>query len=241
MPEIKKKKKVGKTKRKKFDSFSEKSLKKYIGILKKMRKKKNNKKKKKVSITNTASMLNLLYNVDRERKKKKKQNLMKMHPYGYPALIKDKDIKKIWSGTRVNYGNKRQMMGNLNKAIRSLYGFDLYKPRRRRDGKLPVGQRGPITMQRPRQPGTEASPPTPRAPPYEEPNERMGRSRTRVPSSIQAEPARSRAPSPPPARVRQSLPTKPSSAPPMRYDDSDGDSDSVSDSDSEERRRKRRR
>ena len=187
------KKKNIKTKRKKFDSFSEKSLKKYIGIIKKMRKKKVGKKKKKVGITNVTSMLNLLYNVDRERKKKRRQNLMKVHPYGYPHLIKDKDVNHIWSGTRVNYGTKRQMMGNLNNAIRNLYGFELLQPRGK---KLPVGQRGPITMQRPQPP---SSPPKPT----------VRGSETRP----------------------VSLPTKPSSAPPIHYDnDSDSDSSSSSNS-----------
>ena len=164
-----------------------------------------------------------------------------MHPYGYPQLIKDKDVKNIWSGTRVKSGNKKQMIGSLNNALKSLYGYDLLKQKKRRrgTGRLPVRQRGPINVSRaqPRaQPQQQQQQPQTQPQPQPQPRAPMAppRAPQPPPSSVQVEPPSS----PKPTKQRMSLPTKPSSAPPIQYDSDD--SSSSSSSDSEERRRRKR-
>ena len=156
-----------KKKSKKFDSFSEKSLKKYINIIKKMRKKKVGKKKKKVAISNTSGMMNLLYNADKERKRKPRRNLLKTHPYHYPTLISDADVDRIWRGTKIkSTGKKPQLVNNMNKLLNDLYGFNLLNA----PVKKPKGQRGQIRV------GRNLPPPVPKDPPVST----RGRTRERV-------------------------------------------------------------
>ena len=214
MAKTKKKKKstVKTKKRKTFDSFSEKSLKKYIAVLKKIRKKKVGKKKKKIGITNMSSVLNLLYNADRERKRKKTRNLMRLHPYGYPTLIKDGDVGRIWKSTRVrSSGRKAAMLDSMNQVLSELIGFQLLKPTLPAK-KLPLHQRGEINVVSARQPEPVSVP---------------------VPKQLPSKPSRT----PPPQAARQ-LPSKPSRAPPIRRYESDSD-DSDSDSETPRRRKKK--
>ena len=208
---VKKKKRIlKKTKTKHFDSFSEKSLKKYINLIKKVRKKKKGKKKKKVGLTNTISLLNLLYNVDRERKRKRTKNLMKAHPFAYPSLIRDVDVDRIWNSTKISTtGRKPRMVANMNDVFRNLIGFQLLQPRLPAK-KLPKHQRGQVNVVS--------------AEPVAQPQS----------NDINVTTSKKQSRSIRPIRKSNNLPTKPSRTPPIHYSDSDSDSsDSDSDSDSD--------
>ena len=196
-----------KTKTKHFDSFSEKSLKKYINLIKKVRKKKKGKKKKKVGLTNTISLLNLLYNVDRERKRKRTKNLMKAHPFAYPSLIRDVDVDRIWNSTKIpTTGRKPRMVANMNDVFRNLIGFQLLQPRLPAR-KLPKHRRGQVNVVPAQQPIVQQS------------NDvNVTTATTSKKQSKYIRPIRK--------KKINNLPTKPSRAPPVHYSDSDSDSDS---------------
>jgi hypothetical protein len=220
------KKPVKKKTSKRFDSFSEKSLKKYINMIKKVRKKKKGKKKKKVGLTNTISLLNLLYNVDNERKKKPRRNLMKKNPYAYPSMIRNADVDRIWRSTKMRSGGKKQaMVGNMNSVFNNLVGFDLLhstKPAK----KLPKHQRGRVNIV-----------PAQSNIPVQESD--VAVTTSRQPSIRKMPPLPSRPSRAPPIRKIPALPSKPSRAPPVRYDSDDESSSSDGDSDHPKRKKKR--
>lgn len=155
MPTEKKKKKApikkkGKKKVKKKghisdSSFTHDELKKFMTTIKKLRKNKRGKKKKKIGLTNVTSFLNLLYNVDKEKQRKPRQNLMYAHPYKYPALIRDADVDKIWKATKIpSSKTPNAIVTNLNDVYRQLTGFQMLKPLPGK--KLPKHQRGAISI-----------------------------------------------------------------------------------------------
>ena len=146
MPTEKKKKKAPIKKKGHISdsSFTHDELKKFMMTIKKLRKNKRGKKKKKVGLTNVTSFLNLLYNVDKEKQRKPRQNLMYAHPYKYPALIRDADVDKIWKATKIpSSKTPNGIITNLNDVYRQLTGFDMLKPPGK---KLPKHQRGAISI-----------------------------------------------------------------------------------------------
>ena len=186
----KNKKKKTKTSRN-FDSFSEKSLKKYINMIKKVRRKKVGRKKRKIGLINTMSLLNLLYNVDKERKRRPRKNLMKAHPYSYPYLMRGVDVNRIWNSTKIPASGKKTSMANsMNDALGHFVGFNLLHPLPAR--KLPKHQRAPVNV----------------VP--------AGNNDVNVTTTLPKKPQ-----TPPKKPQTTTLPTKPSQTPPIHYSDSD--------------------
>ena len=196
-------------------SFTEAELKKFAGVIKKLRKNKRGVKKKKVGLTNMSSFMNLLYNADRERqyayyKRRypygyrrrypygyKRRNLMRAHPFKYPSMIQDADVNAIWNATKLPRGRRSKdgIITDLNQVYRSLVGFNLLKSPMPAVGSINVV--GPDANIKPA-PAPVAPPAPPRAPPYM---------------------VASKSNNPPPVREARKLPIKPSTAPPQRgYD-----------------------
>lgn len=198
-------KKIKTSGKKNFDSFSEKSLKKYIGIFKKLRKKKNNKKKKKIGLTNITSFINLLHNADMERKKQTRRSRMMAHPYSYPYLIKDADVNKMWGATKIKSGRtKKTMVDNMNSIYSQILGFELLKPSLPAK-KLPKHKRGSISIKAP---------------------DDVAITTTKQTQHITQPVA---------------LPSKPSRAPPMKYDSDSSESSSESSYDSDGNKKRKRK
>ena len=108
------------------DSFSPQELKKYIAVMKKMKKNKRTTKQKKVGLTNVVSFLNLLYNADKEKRKKPRKNLMVANAQRYPSLIRDADVDVIWKSTKLPAARtKRGMVSNINGVYRQMLANDL--------------------------------------------------------------------------------------------------------------------
>ena len=199
--------KKNKPKKKIGTSFTEAELRKFAGVINKIRKNKRGVKKKKVGLTNMSSFMNLLYNADRERKYAhyqrrypyayrrrypygyKRRNLMRAHPFRYPSMIEDADVNAIWNATKLPRGRKSKdgIITDLNQVYRTLVGFNLLKSPMPALGSINVVGPDANKSEPPRAPRAPLAPP--RAPPRALP----------------------KAPSPAPPRA---LPKAPSQAPP---------------------------
>ena len=153
-------------------SFTDAELKKFAGVINKLRKNRRTTKAKKVGITNMSSFMNLLYNADRERQYAynrrrypysyrrrypygyRRKNLMRGHPFRYPSMIEDADVNSIWNSTKLPTGKKRSRDGiitDLNQVYRSLIGFNLLKSPMGDVGSVnpmpkPISERGKINV-----------------------------------------------------------------------------------------------
>lgn len=126
------------------DTWTEKELKRFAAAIKKVRKNKRTRKQKKIGLTNTISLLNMLFNADKERTQRRypftyrrryppysyrRKNLMYDHPYKYPSLIPDANVNDIWKATGLKTsGSKDGMISNINNVYHSLYGYQLLRP-----------------------------------------------------------------------------------------------------------------
>lgn len=108
--------------------MTDNDLSKFVGTLKKVRKYKRTAGQKKTGLTNVMSLLNLLYNSEREKRKKPTRNLMYTHPYNYPSLIPDVNVDNIWKSTGIKTSRTRTgIISNINDVYNRLYGYQLIK------------------------------------------------------------------------------------------------------------------
>lgn len=157
MPKPKKKSKSIKKKKKTSyingSSFTEKELKTFSNVLRKIRKGRRGTKGKKVGITNMSSFMNLLYNAGQERQYAynrrryynpsyggyrprqyrpryyRRSNMMRAHPFKYPSMIENADVNHIWNATKLPRGSKSKdaIISDLNQVYKQLVGFNLLK------------------------------------------------------------------------------------------------------------------
>ena len=110
------------------DHMTDNDLSKFVGTVKKVRKYKRTTGQKKTGLTNVMSLLNLLYNSEREKRKKPTRNLMYTHPYNYPSLIPDVNVDNIWKSTGIKTSRTRTgMISNINDVYNRLYGHQLIR------------------------------------------------------------------------------------------------------------------
>lgn len=155
-------------------SFTDAELKQVVNVLQKIRKGRKGKKGKKVGITNMSSMMNMLYNADRERyytynRRRyprrypypyKRRNMMRAHPFRYPSMIQDADVNAIWGRTKLPRTPRSRdgIISDLNAVYRTLVGFNLLK--------TPMGEMGSIKVTGPDGDKKSAPPKEDKPPPY---------------------------------------------------------------------------
>lgn len=202
-------------------SFTDAELKQVVNVLQKIRKGRKGKRGKKVGITNMSSMMNMLYNADRERyyaynRRRyprrypypyRRRNMMRAHPFRYPSLIQDADVNAIWGRTKLPRTPRSRdgIISDLNAVYRTLVGFNLLK--------TPMPAVGSINVVGP-DGGSEkksAPPKEDKPPPYMLPSKPSS-----APPMMEVKPV-----------PRRELPNKPSSNPqPKRYDPFEDESSS---------------
>lgn len=146
-----KKRKVGRPRKRRrrrydyisHDSFELNELNRYVSALRRMRRGKRSRRQRRIGLTNTISFLNLLYNADKERRRRPylRRNIMRASPYRYPSLINDADISSIWNATKLPTSKTRSgLVNNINNAYRHLLAYDLIHAPRQPNKPLPAMQ-----------------------------------------------------------------------------------------------------
>lgn len=128
------------------DSFEFDELQRYVSVLRKMRRGKRTRRQRRIGLTNTISFLNLLYNADKERRRRPylRRNIMRYNRYRYPSLISDADLPSVWNATKLPTSKTRTgLVNNINNAYRHLLAYDLiHAPRGSNPQPLPEMQTG---------------------------------------------------------------------------------------------------
>lgn len=184
------------------DHMSDYDLNRFVSSIRKVRRYKRTRYQRKTGLTNVVSLLNLLYNSEREKRRRPTRNLMYTHPYNYRSLIPDANVDSIWKSTGIRSARTRnRIISNINDVYHSLYGHQLIKA---------PGTSNPFM----------APPPTVQAPkiqPQPIPSAPL------EPLELPVKPSKA----PPMSKPPRALPVKPSAPPPPPHNnDSDLDSSS---------------